>query len=220
MIKAFAYMRVSGKGQADGDGFERQKLAIEAHAKASQIEITAWYQDIQTGKDEWQARPGWSEMMAALNGVRTILVEKLDRVARRVLVQELILADLRKRDITLLTSAGDDSSDEDPERTMFRQILAVFAQYERHTIVLKLRGARDRKKAATGRCEGRIPFAKPDKLGNVKPGEPEALAFMRQLRESGETFASIAALLNKSIHKTRTGKPWIGAVVCKILARS
>lgn len=217
MNRAFAYLRVSGQGQAAGDGFDRQRLAIEAHASANQITIAGWYQDIQTGKDEWQDRPGWSEMMAKMNGVRTVIVEKLDRVARRILVQELIIADLRKRDISLLTSAGDDTSHDDPEREMMRQILGVFAQYERHTIVLKLRGARDRKKAATGRCEGRIPFGGADKNGKVRPGEPEALAFMRQYREVGHTFENVAVALNQSMHKTRSGRTWIGSTICKIL---
>lgn len=216
---AFGYMRVSGKGQADGDGFERQRLAVDGYAKSNNITILGWFSDIQTGKDEWHLRPGWSEMMSKLNGTRTIIVERLDRVARRVLVQELILADLKKRDVSLMTSGGEDSSDEDPERTMFRQMLAVFAQYERHNIVVKLRGARDRKKADQGRCEGRIPFGGADKKGIIKPGEAMALEFMKALRP-GNTFAEVAAHLNASEHKTRSGKSWRGETVCKILGRA
>jgi len=32
MQKAFAYLRVSGKGQIEGDGFTRQLSAIQAYA--------------------------------------------------------------------------------------------------------------------------------------------------------------------------------------------
>lgn len=37
-------------------------------------------------------------------------------------------------------------------------MMGAVAQYEKSQIVLKLRGARLRKKAKTGRCEGRKPF--------------------------------------------------------------
>ena len=39
-----------------------------------------------------------------------------------------------------------------------RQIFGAIAEYEKTMIVIKLRGARQRKKARTGRCEGRKPY--------------------------------------------------------------
>jgi DNA invertase Pin-like site-specific DNA recombinase len=39
MTKAFAYVRVSGKGQLKGDGFTRQLGAIEQYAAANDIKI-------------------------------------------------------------------------------------------------------------------------------------------------------------------------------------
>jgi len=212
MTSALAYMRVSGKGQEVGDGFERQRIAIERYAALNDIAIASWYQDVQTGKDEWQDRPGWSAMMAALNGTRTILVEKLDRVARAVLVQELILADLMKREVRLLTSAGDDTDDQAPERQLFRVMLAGFAQYERQSICLKLRGARQRKKDETGRCEGRKPFG-------FRPGEQDAIDHMKWCRDAGCTYSEVASAMNTSPHKTRSGSRWLAGTVQKILQR-
>jgi DNA invertase Pin-like site-specific DNA recombinase len=209
---ALAYLRVSGKGQEDKDGFDRQRIAIQRYADASGITIKEWYQDVQSGRDEWQDRPGWSSMMAAMGACRTILVEKLDRVARSVLVQELIIKDLAKREVRLLTAAGDDTSDESPERTMFRQLLALFAEYERASIVLKLRGARQRMKEETGRCEGRKPFG-------YRPGESVALAQMRQMRDAGAKLGEIADALNKAGHVARYGGTWKKATIAKILAR-
>jgi DNA invertase Pin-like site-specific DNA recombinase len=37
MKKAFAYLRVSGKGQVDGDGFTRQIEAIKRYASQHEI---------------------------------------------------------------------------------------------------------------------------------------------------------------------------------------
>ena len=34
LIEAFGYIRVSGKGQLSGDGFPRQRAAIQAYAAA------------------------------------------------------------------------------------------------------------------------------------------------------------------------------------------
>jgi len=39
-MNAVAYMRVSGKGQEEGDGFARQRKAIESHAAAHNLTIT------------------------------------------------------------------------------------------------------------------------------------------------------------------------------------
>lgn len=209
-MKAFAYMRVSGRGQESGDGFERQRLAIEKYAATNGIEIIDWFRDVQTGKDEWQERTGWSAMMSAMNGTRTILVEKLDRVARVVLIQELICKDLKDKDIQLLSSSGEDTDDEQPERVMFRQMLSVFASYERTCIVLKLRGARQRKKAETGKCEGQ-------KVYGGKPGESAIIAEMQRMRENGSTLKQITSALQ--LTPTRKGGPWTIGAVHKILTR-
>lgn len=99
------------------------------------------------------------------------------------------------------------------DRCLLRLSLEAVEDYRSVFRIFDAQLTRKEIRVATGRCEGRKPFG-------TRPGEAEAIAFMRQYRSAGETFASIADLLNKSIHKTRTGKPWIGAVVCKILARS
>ncbi len=213
MKQACAYRRVSGKGQLAGDGFERQRIAIEEYAAANGIEIVHWFDERGvSGTTEWGDRPGWSEMMATLNGVRTIVVESLHRVARAILVQELILSDLKKRGVELLTADGEDSTDDDPTRVMFRQILGIFSQYEKTMLVLKLRGARQRKKTATGRCEGIKPFGE-------LPGETETLAYMRRLSDRGMDSSQIAVCLNVGEHPTRHRKRWHSASVTRILQR-
>lgn len=215
MEKAFGYTRLSGKGQEAGDGVQRQKLAIQKFAAHNDIEIVGFFHDTQTGKDEWEERVGWSAMIDAMNGVRTILVEKLDRVARIVLIQELILRDLKKRDIRMLTSAGDDTEDEQPERVMFRQMLGVFASYERTMIVAKLRGARQRIKARKGKCEGR-------KAYGDNPEKPEEVSIRERIIKlsADHNTNQIAAILNAEGIPSSTGKAWYPNVVQRILARS
>jgi DNA invertase Pin-like site-specific DNA recombinase len=83
----------------------------------------------------------WSELMTALhsNGVRTVIVERLDRLAREPIVQEAIVADLRKNGFELVSVAEPDLMATDPTRILVRQRMAAVAQYEKSQIVLKLR---------------------------------------------------------------------------------
>jgi DNA invertase Pin-like site-specific DNA recombinase len=214
LIQAYGYLRVSGRGQMDGDGFPRQREAIKKFAARNGLEIVGWYEEGITGTEEWENRPAWARMIEHLNGVRSIVVEGLDRLARELFVQEWILRDLRKRGVTLLSSSDPDiDANPSPERVFFRQIMGAVAQYDRTMVVRKLKGARQRQKAATGRCEGRKPFGD-------RPGESELLQRMRTLRNEGKTFDGIAKILTDEGISTRTaGRRWFGSTVAKLLRR-
>lgn len=215
MTKAFSYLRVSGKGQLDGDGFPRQRAAIKAFAAANGLTVIREFSEKGvSGTVEGMDRPAWAEMVGTIlaTGVRTILVESLGRLARDLFVQEYILRDMEQRGITLISVTEPDLGSADPTRVMFRQILGAIHQYDKSQIVLKLRGARMRKRAQTGRCEGRKPFG-------TRPNEASAIARMKELRAQGLGFDAIAQQLNSEGIPTRTGKPWHGFVVNTILSR-
>ena len=164
VTEAFAYIRVSGRGQLDGDGFPRQREAIQRHADANGIRIVGWFEERAVcGATEWENRPAWSDMVQQLNGVRTILIERLDRLARELFIQEYILRDLKQRGVVLISAAEPDL-DSDPGRVLFRQMMGAIAQYDRTMVVLKLRAARKRIRADKGHCEGRKPYG-------VRPGK-------------------------------------------------
>jgi DNA invertase Pin-like site-specific DNA recombinase len=213
MVKAFSYLRVSGKGQVSGDGFPRQRAAIKAHAKANGFTIVREFADEGvSGAIETTDRAAFAEMVATLhsNGVRTVIVEKLDRLARDLMVQESALSYFSQHGFTIVSVCEPDLMANDPSRTAFRQMMGVFSQYDKSMIVLKLKGARMRKKAKEGFCEGRKPF------GHYE-GEEEILGRLKTLRAEGLGFDRIAAKLNEEGVPTRTGKPWHGVVVNRIL---
>ena len=213
MTKAFAYLRVSGKGQVKGDGFTRQRAAIKTYAEAHDLKVVLEFREEGvSGAVETMDRPVWAEMLSVLhsNGVRTIVVEKLDRLARDLMVQEAAIADLRKHGFELISVTEPDLMANDPTRDLMRQLLGAVAQYDKSQIVAKLRGARMRKRAQEGRCEGRKPFG-------YYEGEADALARIRALRNEGLGFDRIAAKLNAEGVPTRTGKPWHGIVLNRIL---
>lgn len=94
-----------------------------------------------SGRTDSTNRPAWAELITALhaNGVRMILIEKLDRLARDLMIQETIIADLRKHGFELVSVAEPDLMANDPTRILVRQMMGAVAQYEKSQIVLKLR---------------------------------------------------------------------------------
>jgi DNA invertase Pin-like site-specific DNA recombinase len=85
MIKAYGYLRVSGTGQVEGDGFDRQRELISRFADQAGIAIPRFYEErgVSGAKGE-EDRPAFQEMLTAIlsNGVRAVIVERLDRLAR------------------------------------------------------------------------------------------------------------------------------------------
>jgi DNA invertase Pin-like site-specific DNA recombinase len=216
VTKAFAYLRVSGKGQVTGDGFTRQISAIKKYAAENGIRIASVFREQGvSGTKELADRPAFLEMMVALhaNGVKLVLVERLDRLARDLMIQETIIGDLRKHGFDLISVAEPDLLKDDPSRKLFRQIMGAIAEYEKTMIVLKLRGARQRLKAKTGRCEGAKPYG-------TLPGEAAVVERMKELRATGIGFDRIATALNVEGIKPRRGKQWWGLAVNKVLSRT
>ena len=215
---AFGYLRLSGAAQTDGDGFPRQRESIERFAAANGYAITKWFEEKAIpGKTEWDQRPAWMEMIGTLNGTRTILVEKLDRLARDLMVQEHIILDLRRRKVGLVSVASGEEllCMDDPGRKLMRQIMGAIHEYDRAMITAKLDAARRRIRARDGKCEGRKAFG-------VKEGEAVVLQALLDMRTAWPqlTFAQLAERMNEQGLPTRGGGEWIGASVCKILRRA
>lgn len=213
--KAFAYLRVSGQSQVAGDGFTRQRAAIEEYALANGIEVVDWFEERGvSGKTDWEHRPAWLAMIAAIlsNGVRTVIIERLDRLARDVGVQEHIMRDLKTRKVEIISTTEPDLGSSDPTRVLFRQIMAAISQFDRAMLTAKMSAAKKRIRDSGQRCDGRKPFGWWEM-------ESAALEKMRELRATGMGFDAIAADLNAAGVPTRTGRPWHGVVVNRILSR-
>jgi DNA invertase Pin-like site-specific DNA recombinase len=192
VIKAFAYLRVSGRGQIDGDGFPRQLSAVKAYAAHHGVKIARVFEEKGvSGTNELADRPAFVELLTALHadGVRLVLVESLGRLARDLMIQESIIHDLKRHGFEIVSVVEPDLCGDDPSRKLMRQIMGAFHEYEKTMLVCKLHGARQRMKAKTGACEGRKPY------GHY-PGEQPVLDRMTALRTSGSTYEAIASTLN------------------------
>ena len=93
--RTYSYLRVSGKGQVDGDGFPRQRESVSEYARRIRMEIVNEFRDEGVSGTLFD-RPGLTDLFVAIkaDGVRVVLVEKADRLARDLVVSETLLAEL------------------------------------------------------------------------------------------------------------------------------
>ena len=194
----------------------RQMRAIEGFCKTNGLEFSEHFSEQISGKVEGLDRPEFARMLdeAAERGVGIIVVERLDRLARDLMVSELLLRELKKQGLKLFASDQGlvDLCDVtgDPTRKLIRQIMGALAEWERSMIVLKLGAARKRKKERDGRCEGAKPFG-------AYPKEAIALGAMLQFAREGVPNKEIARALNENALCRRNGKLWDGDAVYQTL---
>jgi DNA invertase Pin-like site-specific DNA recombinase len=219
-MNVIEYLRVSGKGQVDGDGPERQHDKIKDFCTAHGLHIVeSAYEKAVSGTVEAMDRPIFSLVMERITrgdlAIGAIVVERMDRLARDLMVQEFLLKECRARGIKVFSAdfgTTDDmaSNDVDPTRVLIRQVLGALAQWEKAQIVAKLAAARNRIKASGQRCEGNRPYGS-------KPGEAAVMNVMLELYATGMGFASIAGMLNSGGFTTRSGSVWTGPKVYDII---
>jgi DNA invertase Pin-like site-specific DNA recombinase len=158
-------------------------------------------------------RPGFASLLDRIedNGVRTVIVEDTSRFARELVTQELGILALIKRGVRVLTANGDDLTDSsDPSRKMMRQIAGSFAEYEKARLVAKLKAAGERKRLASGKCEGRKSHAE------INP-EMVRIAKGLRRRKRGNSLRAIAADLAARGYVNANGMEFSAASVRSML---
>jgi DNA invertase Pin-like site-specific DNA recombinase len=213
-VAAVAYLRTSSATNAgpDKDSDKRQRAAIAAFAKAQGYVVLAEFYDAAvSGADPIAERPGFKAMLDRIagNGVRCILVESPDRFARDLTVQLTGHDFLKSLGIALIPATAPDFFTEDtPTAVLVRQVLGAIAQFEKTSLVAKLRAARDRKRAATGKCGGRKSYAE---------ARPEVVALAKELRGQRMSLRKISAALAARGYVTAGGKPYVATAVQAML---
>jgi len=219
-IKAYAYLRVSSKGQEQGDGFPRQLETIKRFAAENGYTIVDVYQDVFTGTED--DRPQYMCMLEEMmhNGVKVVIVECLDRLARDLMVQSLLLSKLESEGLALLNAmTGENvtaSMREDPMRRAMVQIQGVFAELDKNLLTAKLHNARERKKLKTNGKEGK----EGTKPYGTKEGEKSVLRLIEERHAAGDGPKAIADQLNQAGIPTRRGTKWNRGSVHRIIQRS
>ena len=145
----YGYARVSSKKQLHGNSIEEQRAALTANGAVS---ITA---EQYTGKTT--SRPKLQALIASLRAEDTLMVTKLDRLARNVtegieLIRELFARDIKVHvlNIGLLenTSMGN----------FFITTLLAVAELERSMIIERTQAGKEVARTKAGFREGRPPL--------------------------------------------------------------
>jgi len=211
--KAYGYIRVSSPGQAkdDKDGIIRQEEAIKKYAKAHKLELVKIYRE-EGVSGTIEHRPALASMMVSLeqNGhdITTVVIERLDRLARDLMVQEAIIRDFHKNGFDIVSTVeGPDLCGNDATRKLIRQVMGAIAEYEKTMLVAKLWAAKERKRAKTGKyAGGRISYKSTDKGKELI----KRIKTMRRRKRKGkrQTWQEIADQLNSEGLRTLDGKEW------------
>jgi DNA invertase Pin-like site-specific DNA recombinase len=214
---AFGYTRTSTATNLgeDKDSVPRQRRAIQAYANKAGFKIVAWFDDgAVQGADPIDSRAGFAQMIEAIaaNGCRTIIVETANRFARDLIVQETGYQRLKAEGIALIAADSPDCfTDQTPTAVLIRQILGAVAQFDKSMTVAKLRGARDKKRAKYGKCEG---------AKSIFERDPRAVAAAKALVAPGQKHRSlreIAAELEAQGFVSRKGTRFAPTVVASML---
>ena len=217
--KAFGYLRTSGRGQIGNDGFPRQRDAIARYAKANRIDVIQEFSDeAVSGTLDAMDRAGLTDLFVAVkaNGVRLVIVENSTRLARDLMVSEIILAEFRKIGVKVISADGGIDltlGNDDPSGKLIRQILGAVGEWEKCALVQKLRASRLRMRREGKRCEGQKPF------GHI-PEEQKIVELILANRKGGKSIAAIAAQLNADGAKCRSGSKWHPTQVQRVIQRA
>lgn len=223
VVRVGIYTRRSTDEEHQPFSIEAQDTKLDAYV-ASQPgwHITERFTDNASGAST--DRPGLKKALAAAKAGRydMLLVYRLDRFTRRirdlaVLMEELETAEVHFR------SATEPFDTSTPAGRMLVQMLGVFAEFEREIIIDRVRNGMERKAARGKWTGGPVPYGyQLDRALDLPvPDEAEATVVRQIFTAYAETRAgtrAIATALNQRGIRTKTGKPWSGYTIARVLA--
>lgn len=235
MKNAVSYLRVSGKGQVNGYGFDRQEETIQLFAAKNGYSLVNVYREEGiSGTTEEEDRPAFKAMLEYVirEKIDYIIIEGMDRLARELRVQENLCVYIASKKIQLVSAnTGENITkaiEGDPMKKALIQIQGVFAELDKNQIVRKLKNGRDKaraenKKAKTnltlngqGKCEGRKSYRETNPelvktARNLLKWSPKSGRKKPSLRDAAQTLFEMG-------HQTATGKPYSAAQIKRIIS--
>lgn len=227
-MKLAGYLRVSTEGQVDAYGKDVQRSEILRYTALSGDTITEWFEeDATSGTTEGASRPKMSEIIARADEFDGVIAFDVNRLGRRLVVQETLIGLLWAAGLRVVTStSGELEADDDPTKILIRQVLGCVAEFQHREVVQKLRAARVVKSAGGGYIGGRTARYGLRVEGSGKTSRlVEDLEEMQVVSEicarsaSGEHPSLIANSLNRKQVPTKMGKLWTSTQVQRILTR-
>lgn len=229
-MRVVGYLRVSTDRQAEeGLGLHIQEASIRAWGEDHGPEIIAMYRDEGiSGSNGIDTRIGLADALESLRSrnAEGLVLYRLDRLARDLVLQESLLADLWRIGCQVFSCSPAEGSylsddPDDPSRALIRQVLGAVSQYEHSMIAMRLRSGRKRKRESGGFAGGQVPFGYRNKDGVLIEDRREqaAIARMKELQSQGRSLNAIARTLNEEKRRPKKSSRWDPKTVSRVLAR-
>jgi DNA invertase Pin-like site-specific DNA recombinase len=229
-MKLVAYLRVSTERQAEeGLGLDVQARAIRRWARDNDHHVVLVTRDEGlSGSNGIDTRVGLHDALAAVKHLIAdgLVVYRLDRLARKLTVQEATLAKVWDLGGTVFAvDLGEIPRDDpdDPMKTALRQMVGVFAQLERGMIAARLRSGRVLKAERGGYAGfGSPPYGTRAIDGELAsdPVEQAAIERALTLRASGTSLRAIAEILMTEGYLPRRSDRWHPETLRRMLSRT
>jgi len=211
-VRVGIYVRISTDEEHQPFSLDAQQHRLRAFI-ASQ---PGWahvetYEDQISGAKADRPALGRALRDARLGRFDVLLVYRVDRFARSLKVLVHLLEELETAGVAF-RSATEPIDTSSATGRMLVQLLGVFAEFERATIIDRVINGMERKAARGAWLGGRIPYGlvlDAEKRLSVEPEEFPLIerVFNRYANDRLGT-TTIAAELNADGHRTRLGKPW------------
>ena len=198
------YIRTSSLANVEGDSHDRQEIACREYAKSHGMKpVIMGIDDGVSGGDHIHTRKGLMDLIGACQerGIIKILCEDVSRFSRDMMVQETAYRSLIDKGIQVIPVKTPElfSMEADPSRTLIRQVMGAFFEFEKNSLVAKLRGARERIRQSGRKCEGRKSLV--ERYGT------ELSDKIRVLNRKGLSLRQISKQLFKEGVETEYGNP-------------
>lgn len=198
-----------------------QQQKVREFAKRNNYHLLAEFSDDGVS-GSLKDREGLRQMLEALEktAAQCVIIYKLDRLARDLYIQEGLMREINVRfGKELVSTLEPDLDGSDPFRKAFRQMLGVFAEFEKAMIALRLEGGRERKAQQGGWHGGDIyGYRSVNGRLRVDPTEAEVLKHIYTFRKHQEPYRNIVKSLAAAGFKTRRGNTtWRISTVRKLL---
>jgi DNA invertase Pin-like site-specific DNA recombinase len=226
-MRLIAYLRVSTERQEDGLGLDVQQDEIRAWARRHRHKLVEEIAETVSGKLE--DRQGMASALQALRSGEAdgIVVLRLDRLARDLIVQEQLLAEVRRHGELFSTSEAEQGfltdDPDDPSRKMIRQVLGAVNEFERAMIALRLRNGRRQKAQRGGYAWGRPGYGYRAEGGELVavPDQLDVIKRMKAMKRKRLSLRAIAETLNlEGVPSPTADKPWSAVAVQRALKRA
>lgn len=140
-MKCVAYIRVSTDKQVEeGFGLDSQKRDIEDYCRKHEMVISEWYIDAGLSGMEMTKRVELQRLISDLNDIDKILVYKLDRLARDSVDSLFMIEKIFAPKNVEVVSVHDFAKYQTPQDKFQTHIMAAVAEYDRNTMLLRMRG--------------------------------------------------------------------------------